>query len=176
MLKYGNDHVKVLAHLQSCSLLITSPEPSPVLSKATSIDAASIDEKLNNPGITTANITPKEVKVKSITRSSLGIKRLSHKKIERLKTEFIELIDTVRPEINNNKKLTNLVFNGQHSNLFTNISGALVTVNNENVKITIDEEKFQLILSLLNDENTAIIIPKSKVSELHEMRALLINE
>ena len=40
----------------------------------------------------------------------------------------------------------------------------------------LDEAKLQLLLSLLNDENTAIIIPKSKVTELHEIRDLLTSE
>lgn len=97
-------------------------------------------------------------------------------KTERLKTEFIGLIDTVRPALNDSNKLTELIFDGQHSNLFTNISSTSITKTTESVKITLDEAKLQLLLSLLNDENTAIIIPKSKVTELHEIRDLLTSE
>ncbi|MXF18981.1 hypothetical protein FQ036_22940, partial [Escherichia coli] len=73
-------------------------------------------------------------------------------------------------------KLTELIFDGQHSNLFTNISSTSITKTTESVKITLDEAKLQLLLSLLNDENTAIIIPKPKVTELHEIRDLLTSE
>ena len=176
MLKYSNDHAKVLAHLESCSLLVPSTEPEPVLSKTSSVQTSSNDEKLDNPETLPVHVIPKEVKTKSITRSSWGIKRLSHKKTERLKTEFIGLIDTVRPALNDSNKLTELIFDGQHSNLFTNISSTSITKTTESVKITLDEAKLQLLLSLLNDENTAIIIPKSKVTELHEIRDLLTSE
>lgn len=46
MLKYSNDHAKVLAHLESCSLLVPSTEPEPVLSKTSSVQTSSNDEKL----------------------------------------------------------------------------------------------------------------------------------
>lgn len=176
MLKYANDHVKVLAHLESCSLLVPSSEPTPVLSKTTSVAKVSKDAKLDNTEIHPVHVIHEEVKTKSITRSSLGIKRLSHKKTERLRTEFIGLIDNVVPELNDNNKLTQLIFDGQHSNLFMNISSTSITKTTESVKITLDEAKLQLVLSLLNDENTAIIIPKSKVTELHEIRDLLTSE
>ena len=140
------------------------------------VQTSSNDEKLDNPETLPVHVIPKEVKPKSITRSSLGIKRLSHKKTERLKTEFIGLIDTVRPALNDSNKLTQIPSYGQHSTLFTNISSTSITKTTESVKITLDEAKLQLLLSLLNDENTAIIIPKSKVTELHEIRDLLTSE
>ena len=78
--------------------------------------------------------------------------------------------------MSDNNKLTELILDAQHSNLFMNVSNTLITKTNESVKITLDEAKLQLVLSLLNDENTAIIIPKSKVTELNEIRDLLTNE
>lgn len=59
--------------------LVPSTEPEPVLSKTSSVQTSSNDEKLDNPETLPVHVIPKEVKTKSITRSSLGIKRLSHK-------------------------------------------------------------------------------------------------
>ena len=175
MLKYSNDHAKVLAHLESCSFLVPSSGVLD-LSKPTTVETATNSEPLEEQEKPPVHINPKDIKTKSITRSSLGIKRLSHKKTERLKNEFIGLIDNVGSTMSDNNKLTELILDGQHSNLFMNVSNTLITKTNESVKITLDEAKLQLVLSLLNDENTAIIIPKSKVTELNEIRDLLTNE
>ncbi|EAN4326918.1 hypothetical protein EG703_04720 [Salmonella enterica] len=177
MLKYSNDHAKVLAHLESRSFLMPSSKMEPVLTKPANVGTSSGNEQPDNQETIPVNVSPKENKIKSITRSSLGIKRLSHKKTERLRTEFIGLIDNVGSSMSdNNNKITELILDGQHSNLFMNISNTLITTTTESVRITLDESKLQLVLSLLNEENTAIIIPKSKVTELFEIRNLLTNE
>lgn len=177
MLKYSNDHTKVLAHLESCSFLVPSSEPTPSLPNLTVVVGKSVNyEQSETQKITPVHDSSKEINTKPITRSSLGIKRLSHKKTERLKSEFIGLIDNVAPTITDNKNLTELIIDSQHSKLFMGIGSSLVTTTNDCVKITLDEAKLQLVLSLLNDENTAIIIPKSKVTELHEIRDLLTGE
>ncbi|ENR9963987.1 hypothetical protein ACEXTD_002971 [Salmonella enterica] len=177
MLKYSNDHAKVLAHLESCSFLVPPSKMEPVLTKPANVGTTSNNKQHDSPSTLSEHIIPKDNKTKPITRSSLGIKRLSHKKTERLKTEFIGLIDNVESTMSeNNNKLTELILDGQHSNLFMNISSTLITTTTESVRITLDESKLQLVLSLLNEENTAIIIPKSKVTELHEIRDLLTSE
>lgn len=61
-MKYSNDHAKVLAHLESCSLLVPSTEPEPVLSKTSSVQTSSNDEKLDNPETLPVHVIPKEVK------------------------------------------------------------------------------------------------------------------
>jgi len=176
MLKYSNDHTKVLAHLESCSFLVPSSEPAPSLPNPTVVGKSVNYEQSETPKITPVHDSAKEINTKPITRSSLGIKRLSHKKTERLKSEFIGLIDNVAPTVTDNKNLTELIIDSKHSKLFMGIGSSLVTTTNDGVKLTLDEAKLQLVLSLLNDENTAIIIPKSKVTELHEIRDLLSGE
>ncbi len=48
-----------------------------------------------------------------------------------------------------------------------------VIFSDDGVQIILNDEKLNILLSLLNDENTAIILSKPKLEELLEIRDLL---
>ncbi|EGO6619977.1 hypothetical protein GY530_005813, partial [Escherichia coli] len=59
------------------------------------------------------------------------------------------------------------------AHLFKNVNSNNVIFSNDGVQIILNDEKLNILLSLLNDENTAIIVSKPKLEELLEIRDLL---
>ncbi|EPH3946942.1 hypothetical protein ACS1G6_004954, partial [Enterobacter hormaechei] len=57
--------------------------------------------------------------------------------------------------------------------LFKNVDSKNVIFSDDGVQIILNDEKLNILLSLLNDENTAIILSKPKLEELLEIRDLL---
>ncbi|MEW0724807.1 hypothetical protein AB0U48_26320, partial [Escherichia coli] len=59
------------------------------------------------------------------------------------------------------------------AHLFKNVDSKNVIFSDDGVQIILNDEKLNILLSLLNDENTAIILSKPKLEELLEIRDLL---
>ncbi|HFZ7253624.1 TPA: hypothetical protein ACIO27_004515, partial [Salmonella enterica subsp. enterica serovar Reading] len=68
---------------------------------------------------------------------------------------------------------TELKFGRDSAHLFKNVNSNNVIFSNDGVQIILNDEKLNILLSLLNDENTAIIVSKPKLEELLEIRDLL---
>lgn len=169
MLKYSNDHEMVLKHIEGflpdVKNLDNTKSKNVVIPEQ--IAAEDVPDTLNKNAPLKTN--------SAVTRKTLGIKRLSHKKTERLKSEFLELVENTHTE-SKTGTLTELKFSKDSAHLFENVNSKNVKHSNDGVQINLNDEKLKLLLSLLNDENTAIIVSKPKLEELLEIRDLLKKE
>lgn len=166
MLKYSNDHKMVLKHIEGFLPGVKNIETT--TSKIVGIP----EHNAAGAGPDTLNKGGPEKKNSAVTRKTLGIKRLSHKKTERLKSEFLELVESTHTESITNTQ-TELKFGKDSAHLFKNVNSKNVIFSNDGVQIILNDEKLNILLSLLNDENTAIIVSKPKLEELLEIRDLL---
>ncbi|MGV7963866.1 hypothetical protein QPK13_23230 [Photorhabdus tasmaniensis] len=126
MLKYSNDHQMVLEHLKRCSYTMPTIESVSVASDDKIVVKPVNKNAMDIKEIPVAPEGAKNIKTGSVTRSSLGIKRLSHKKTERLKSEFIGLIENISNLAPEKKTLTELVIDKRHSPLFENVNNNLI--------------------------------------------------
>lgn len=179
MLKYSNDHAKVVAHLKSH---LNLPEQTTPLSKpAIDIDNGSNNqdrhqsECSNDSEVKTVKPVTKGVN-QPVTRSSLGIKRLSQKKAERLKSEFLSLTNDLSQNVISNDCITEIKISKQHKSLFSDLNCKDVQDDGEGLNLRLNESKLKKLLAILNDESTVIIIPKAKIAELNEIRDMITSD
>lgn len=175
MLRYENVHEQVIEHIKS----FTSVQSNITNSVVTSVQ---LSEQSNACGDTTigsdthesieTNPTSTE-KSRTITRSTLGIKRLSQKKTERLKNGFLRITNDLMSDGNLNKTVTELSLSKDYSNLFSSVHSDMVVVDEAGVKLLLDDERLSKLLLILNNDNVAIIVPKADVEELTELRSML---
>lgn len=170
MLRYGNDHSKVLEHLSDSMPISKDKSVIEKFDKVLPIEHAEKNDIKNSEP------TQHVKENKPITRSTLGIKRLSQKRTERLKSGFISLTENLDNNNDLNKTLTELSLDKKHSNLFNSFNSKQVKVDETGVKLILDSAKLEKLLSFLDDDNVAIIVPKSQINDLSEIRAMLVSD
>lgn len=178
MLRYSNDHEKVVSHLKSHLNL-------PVQTASNSKPALDTDNGSDDPDKgksecsgDSENKSSKIVREgakKAVTRSSLGIKRLSQKKAERLKSEFLTLTTDLSPTVTNNDCVTEIKISKQHKSLFSDLNCKDIHDEGEILNLRLNESKLKKLLAVLNDDSTVIVIPSAKVAELNEIRNMLLS-
>ncbi|MBL5885657.1 hypothetical protein I7V28_19330 [Lelliottia amnigena] len=182
MLRYSNDHEKVLANLKSHldiavqPVTTTNPVNTTIVSDSVCagepvMSANNTKEDRDDKGKSRVqqNVT------KSVTRSSLGIKRLSQKKTERLKSGFLSLTTALTPDTYCNDCVTQVKISKQHKDLFSGLDEKYVTDDGNELNLSLSESNLKILLAILSDESTVIVIPKSSISELNEIRDMLIS-
>ena len=113
---------------------------------------------------------------KSVTWSSLGIKRLSQKKTDRLKFEFLSLTTDLALNAASSDCVTEIKINKQHKDLFSDLNCKYVQDDGDGLNLILNESTLKKLLAILNNDSTVIVIPNSKISELNEIRDMLISD
>lgn len=181
MLRYSNDHAKVLAHLKSHLDIAAQPAPTTMpVNPTIRSEGVSASEPAMNASNGKEDRDDKSINqvqmngATSVTRSSLGIKRLSQKKTERLKSGFLSLTTALTSDTDGTNYVTQVKISKQHKELFSGVDQRFLTDDGNELNLNLSESNLKMLLAILSDESTVIVIPKSSVSELYEIRDMLI--
>lgn len=182
MLQNGNDHERVMAAFTAKS------SPADLKTAMTPISVQN-DEKVlpDSIGVFIANdINPLETpptppqpvegaQVSKMTRTSLGIKRLSHKKTEKLKSGFLALTDSL--ESVNSVDEPGIVINidRAHAAMFQGVGECNTDESNPTLTLKLSAQHLKVLAELLKGDTVGLVLNKEQAEEFIAIRKMISN-
>jgi len=180
MVQNGNDHEHVMKALtakisQVERKAMTTPvsvrnEKKPLSDnkgvigvKGEVIPESSLDPALLNDG----------VKATRMTRSSLGIKRLSHKKTEKLKSGFLALTDSLESLNLVDEPHIEINIDSSHAALFQGVGDCNADVSDSTFTLRLSTQHIKVLAELLKGEGVGLVLNKDQAEEIIAIRKMI---
>lgn len=112
-------------------------------------------------------------KVSRMTRSSLGIKRLSHKKTEKLKSGFLALTDSLESVNSADEASIEINIDRAHAALFQGVGGGSVDVSNSTLTLKLSAQHIKVLAGLLGGETVGLVLNKEQAEEIIALRKMI---
>lgn len=185
MLRYENDHNKVMEHLRSVFPDIDSLATAEVLTISEtkhSNSVVSMPTKSNEKSITTPNddlvaenqeAEPVKENDAKLTRKSLGIRVLSKKKTERLKSSFLKITNEIKQVEPCDETVVELQVDKKFVSHFEHVSKEHCSENGDGLCLKLSENQLRLLANLLSNEHVALFLTKEQVTEVTEIQQML---
>ncbi|MGV0087416.1 hypothetical protein EEAAV_26620 (plasmid) [Rahnella aceris] len=176
MIENRNDHNLVMNSLVKAGLtteiLLSEPAKAPeILHKTVSLSPVppNVDTENTTVDPTTQQTSDKQ---KRLTRSSLGMKRLPHKKSELLQKQFMAMTSTLyESSISEPDEKIIIQVPPSHAGLFKNHS----SINTGTVEVSISASSLQTLAELINKGSIGIFISSDMKDEILNLRDVIYN-
>lgn len=113
------------------------------------------------------------VKASRMTRSSLGIKRLSHKKTEKLKSGFLALTDSLASLNSADEASIEIIIDSAHAALFHGVGECNTDVSNSTLTLKLSAQHIKVLAGLLSGETLSLVLNKDQAEEIIAIRKMI---
>jgi len=113
------------------------------------------------------------VKASRMTRSSLGIKRLSHKKTEKLKSGFLALTDSLASLNSADEASIEIIIDSAHAALFQGVGECNTDVSNSTLTLKLSAQHIKVLAGLLSGETLSLVLNKDQAEEIIAIRKMI---
>ena len=180
MVQNGNDHERVMASLTaklSSADLKSANTPVSVSNGEKALPDNKDDLVVKDVVLSETPSLPalpdEDAHVPKMTRSSLGIKRLSHKKTEKLKLGFLALTDSLESVDCVNEPGIEINIDRAHAAMFEGVGECNAQDASPTLTLKISSQHIKLLAELLKGDAVGLVLNKGQAEEIIALRKMI---